>query len=95
MPPRWQREDWQPDKATIALGDANRRKELRLNETIAALRKEADERERNLQQQLRDASRQAGMAEIATNVLHNVGNVLNSVNISMCARHGCSAYAFG
>lgn len=45
-------------------------------------RVEADERERNLQQQLRDASRQAGMAEIATNVLHNIGNVLNSVNIS-------------
>ncbi len=45
-------------------------------------RVEADERERSLQQQLRDASRQAGMAEIATNVLHNVGNVLNSVNIS-------------
>jgi signal transduction histidine kinase len=32
--------------------------------------------------QLLDASRQAGMAEIATNVLHNVGNVLNSVNVS-------------
>jgi PAS domain S-box-containing protein len=28
------------------------------------------------------ASRQAGMAEVATSVLHNVGNVLNSVNIS-------------
>jgi two-component system, NtrC family, sensor kinase len=27
-------------------------------------------------------ARKAGMAEIATNVLHNVGNVLNSVNIS-------------
>jgi len=45
-------------------------------------RVEADERERKLQQQLHDVSRQAGMAEIATNVLHNVGNVLNSVNIS-------------
>ena len=45
-------------------------------------RVEAEERERNLQQQLRDTSRQAGMAEIATNVLHNVGNVLNSVNVS-------------
>ena len=32
--------------------------------------------------QLVDASRRGGMAEIATNVLHNVGNVLNSVNIS-------------
>ncbi|MES2466470.1 MAG: PAS domain S-box protein [Verrucomicrobiota bacterium] len=28
------------------------------------------------------ASRRAGMAEVATSVLHNVGNVLNSVNIS-------------
>ncbi len=32
--------------------------------------------------QLIAASRQAGMAEVATNVLHNVGNILNSVNIS-------------
>ena len=31
---------------------------------------------------LRDMSRAAGMAEIANNVLHNVGNVLNSVNVS-------------
>jgi len=29
------------------------------------------------------ASRQAGMAEIATNILHNVGNVLNSINVSI------------
>ncbi len=28
------------------------------------------------------ASHQAGMAEVATDVLHNVGNVLNSVNVS-------------
>ncbi|WP_367849241.1 ATP-binding protein [Rhodoferax sp. WC2427] len=34
------------------------------------------------QAQLLAAARIAGMAEIATNVLHNVGNVLNSVNIS-------------
>ena len=33
--------------------------------------------------QLMKASRQAGMAEIATNVIHNVGNVLNSINISI------------
>ena len=31
--------------------------------------------------QLLESSRHAGMAEVATNVLHNVGNVLNSVNI--------------
>jgi PAS domain S-box-containing protein len=32
--------------------------------------------------QLLETSRLAGMAEVATNVLHNVGNVLNSVNVS-------------
>ena len=35
-----------------------------------------------LETELLDASRQAGMAEVASGVLHNVGNVLNSVNIS-------------
>lgn len=34
------------------------------------------------QQGLMSMSRQAGMAEVATGVLHNVGNVLNSVNVS-------------
>lgn len=32
--------------------------------------------------ELINVSRQAGMAEIATGVLHNIGNVLNSVNVS-------------
>ena len=32
--------------------------------------------------ELLSASHQAGMAEVATGVLHNVGNVLNSVNVS-------------
>lgn len=30
-------------------------------------------------------SRQAGMSEIATSVLHNVGNILNSINISIAS----------
>jgi PAS domain S-box-containing protein len=34
------------------------------------------------QRALVDASRLAGMAEVATGVLHNVGNVLNSLNVS-------------
>lgn len=37
---------------------------------------------RETQADLVTAARQAGMAEIASNVLHNVGNVLNSVNVS-------------
>lgn len=36
----------------------------------------------NAHQQLVETARAAGMAEIATGVLHNVGNVLNSVNVS-------------
>ena len=45
-------------------------------------RKQAEEQMAELSRQLIDTSRQAGMAEIATGVLHNVGNVLNSVNVS-------------
>ena len=45
-------------------------------------RKAALERER-LAEQLLETSRQLGMAEIASNVLHNVGNVLNSINTSV------------
>jgi len=41
-----------------------------------------EERRLELQMQLRDVSRQAGMAEVATGVLHNVGNVLNSLGVS-------------
>ncbi|TAK76174.1 MAG: HAMP domain-containing histidine kinase, partial [Gammaproteobacteria bacterium] len=34
------------------------------------------------QQQLLVSARKVGMAEVANNVLHNIGNVLNSVNVS-------------
>jgi len=44
--------------------------------------KEAERQIAQVHKQLLEASRLAGMAEVATNVLHNVGNVLNSVNIS-------------
>ena len=44
--------------------------------------KHAERRIADVHAQLLEASRLAGMAEIATNVLHNVGNVLNSVNVS-------------
>lgn len=44
--------------------------------------KEAEEKLEAVRKELLDASRQAGMAEVATGVLHNVGNVLNSVNVA-------------
>jgi PAS domain S-box-containing protein len=46
------------------------------------LRKSAEAEVERVHQELMLASREAGMAEIAGNVLHNVGNVLNSLNIS-------------
>jgi PAS domain S-box-containing protein len=45
-------------------------------------RRQTAEKLEEAHRQLVTASRQAGMAEVATNVLHNVGNVLNSVNVS-------------
>lgn len=45
-------------------------------------RREAEVEMDRLNKQLLQTSRAAGMAEVATNVLHNVGNVLNSVNVS-------------
>lgn len=50
-------------------------------EDISA-RKNIEEEVERMNKALMDASRHAGMAEVATNVLHNVGNVLNSVNVS-------------
>jgi ligand-binding sensor domain-containing protein/signal transduction histidine kinase len=57
--------------------------------TNSSLTKEIEERERmqleveRVHSQLLEASRQAGQAEVASSVLHNVGNVLNSVNVSV------------
>lgn len=59
-----------------------------LEEKKARLENEIEERRRieqeveKVNQQLVHASRLAGQAEVASSVLHNVGNVLNSVNVS-------------
>jgi PAS domain S-box-containing protein len=44
--------------------------------------KDAEAKLDQVHKQLLETSHQAGMAEVATSVLHNVGNVLNSVNVS-------------
>lgn len=46
-------------------------------------RKHASRQLDTLNRQLVHASREAGMAEVATGVLHNVGNVLTSVNLTV------------
>jgi len=67
-----------------------------LSKTNVDLKREIAERQRAEQEvdrvhkQLLTASHEAGMAEVATGVLHNVGNVLNSVNVSAGSRPiGC------
>ena len=44
--------------------------------------KEAEAELEETHQELMEVSRLAGMSEVATGVLHNIGNVLNSVNVS-------------
>lgn len=53
-----------------------------LIESDITSRVEAENHRRELNDRLVEASRLAGIAEVATGVLHNVGNVLNSVNVS-------------
>jgi two-component system, NtrC family, sensor kinase len=65
-----------------AMSDKVQAREEELRKANEHLEHRVDERTRELKeihQQLVQTARQAGMAEIATNVLHNVGNVLNSV----------------
>ncbi len=53
-----------------------------LTKDVTAL-KEAEAKLDHMHKQLVDTSRRAGMADVATDILHNVGNVLNSVNVSI------------
>jgi ligand-binding sensor domain-containing protein/signal transduction histidine kinase len=76
----------------VAAGAGYRWRVGRLKRLADVLSEQVADRTRDLKlanQQILEAqgrlvttARQAGMAEIANNVLHNVGNVLNSVNVS-------------
>jgi len=79
------------DRRTQELSDeinGHKDTEASLHEKTALLQNEIEERKRiqleveTIHRQLMDTSRQAGQAEIAANIIHNVGNVLNSVNVS-------------
>ncbi|HKQ35743.1 MAG TPA: ATP-binding protein [Nitrospiraceae bacterium] len=86
------------DRANSALQEANSELELsrfkileknqELETTNTSLHVEVSERKKiqaekeELYQKLVQASRQAGMADVASSVLHNVGNVLTSINVS-------------
>jgi two-component system NtrC family sensor kinase len=75
-------------RVRTALEEAKETLEQRVLERTGELREQIEAKDRAhaelaaAQQRLITLSREAGMAEIATGVLHNVGNVLNSVNVS-------------
>ena len=79
-----------PDKAVRTVLSSGRRLVGPGSDVLGAVvvaqditeRRLAEQELEEVHKQLLVASRQAGMAEVATNVLHNVGNVLNSVNVS-------------
>ena len=74
--------------ANEALREAKVSLEQRVQARTQALEEQVSAKEKAMadlaaaQSSLVQASRLAGMAEVATGVLHNVGNVLNSVNVS-------------
>ena len=75
-------------RVRTALEEAKETLERRVIERTRELQEQIEAKDRAhadlaaAQQRLIELSREAGMAEIATGVLHNVGNVLNSVNVS-------------
>ena len=72
----WVRESGAPDKSPAG-GSILRGVLIDVTE-----RRTAAAQLQDVNQQLLQSSRVAGMAEVATGVLHNVGNVLNSVTVS-------------
>ncbi|MGO8760275.1 MAG: ATP-binding protein [Terracidiphilus sp.] len=76
------------ERARQALVAAKNELEQRVAERTLELRDEIVAKDRahselqQAQQKLIELSRMSGMAEVATGVLHNVGNVLNSINVS-------------
>jgi signal transduction histidine kinase len=65
--------------ATLEQRVAERTADLQISNQQLA---DSVDRLQSTQKQLVEASRRAGMSDVATSVLHNVGNVLNSVNVS-------------
>lgn len=68
-----------------ASDDYSRRLAVKRTDELGALAREFDgmlEKLERSHQAMVGAARDAGMSEIATGILHNIGNVLNSVNVS-------------
>ena len=84
---RWVRKDghlvWADSHVVVVCDEAGTPIGLRGVTLDVTGRKETESDLKNAQKELVAISRAAGMADVATSVLHNVGNVLNSVNVSI------------
>lgn len=67
----------QVEERTNELVQTNQQLKSEINE-----RKKIQIEREKLHEELIETSRKVGMAEVATSVLHNVGNVLNSINVT-------------
>lgn len=77
-----------PDGATAFVSEHGQAAKLMLDGKVlrgilvdVTEQRESQANTQGMHKMMVEASRQAGMAEIATGVLHNVGNVLNSLNV--------------
>ncbi len=73
----------------LIIGDPSQKNSAQLEYQLSGVamdintRKTAEEAIAELNRQLVTSARRAGMADVATSILHNVGNVLNSTNVSI------------
>lgn len=75
---------WQINRKrhVMQVADAEQRTLRQANETLELRVRERTAELSELNKQMAAVGRLAGMAEVANSVLHNVGNVLNSVNVA-------------
>ncbi len=71
----------QTQKVPVRCGESQKAYVLGIAQDITERRK-AENQLLQLQEELIAASREAGKSELATGVLHNVGNVLNNINVA-------------
>ena len=73
------------EKTHSDLKESNHRSEQRAQQLKIEIveRRKAEKEREALNKELNDVARRAGMADVATSVLHNVGNVLNTVSTAL------------
>jgi len=69
--------------STSLMGDEHQENVIVCTAADISEKNKAEKLKEDMQKKLMEVSREVGMSEVATGVLHNVGNILNSINISV------------